>query len=340
MTYTANTLVTKVFYPTREELPGQVIDFIITHPQTSWFHIHPICGCSPAKTAFFPLLIVVFRESEVEGVIVALHLSKHFHVWPAGNPSRIQANGSPLIRSSTESREEILSLLLNQALLLAKEKTAVLEFRNHYDTSTDLKTWLHLGFTFSEHLNLIKEIISPEQLWIELGANRRRQIKKAISQGITVRPAENEQQVESFYTILSGLYQKKVKKAYPPLTFFLDFFNHCQCHQQGVILLAFANDVVIGGIVCPVHEQKVMFEWYVCGLDKEHPHAHPSIMVTWNALLYACEQGIQKFDFMGLGKPGIPYGVRDFKLRFGGTIVNYGRYAKDFSNLNLLTSDT
>jgi lipid II:glycine glycyltransferase (peptidoglycan interpeptide bridge formation enzyme) len=29
---------------------------------------------------------------------------------------------------------------------------------------------------------------------------------------------------------------------------------------------------------------------------------------------------------MGAGEPGVPYGVRDFKAEFGGTMVEYGRF--------------
>ena len=31
---------------------------------------------------------------------------------------------------------------------------------------------------------------------------------------------------------------------------------------------------------------------------------------------------------MGLGKPQDKYGVRDFKLRFGNNLVNYGRFGR------------
>ena len=34
----------------------------------------------------------------------------------------------------------------------------------------------------------------------------------------------------------------------------------------------------------------------------------------------------QIFDFDGAGKPDIPYCVRDYKKKFGGKLVNYGRY--------------
>jgi hypothetical protein len=29
---------------------------------------------------------------------------------------------------------------------------------------------------------------------------------------------------------------------------------------------------------------------------------------------------------MGAGEPGVPYGVRDFKSEFGGTMVEHGRF--------------
>ena len=123
------------------------------------------------------------------------------------------------------------------------------------------------------------------------------------------------------------------------LGFFLDFFSQCQKLGKGVILLAFKEDRIIGGIVCPVQDRNVMYEWYVCGLDKDYPRNHPSVMVTWHALLYASQHDIRTFDFMGLGKPGIPYGVRDFKLRFGGEVTNYGRYTK-FFHKNILKTTT
>lgn len=34
----------------------------------------------------------------------------------------------------------------------------------------------------------------------------------------------------------------------------------------------------------------------------------------------------QIFDFGGAGKPNVSYGVRYYKMSFGGKLVNYGRY--------------
>ena len=44
--------------------------------------------------------------------------------------------------------------------------------------------------------------------------------------------------------------------------------------------------------------------------------------------MWGKEHGYKKFDFGGAGKPGVPYSVRDYKMKFGGKVVNYGRYEK------------
>ena len=41
---------------------------------------------------------------------------------------------------------------------------------------------------------------------------------------------------------------------------------------------------------------------------------------------YVVVHGCNRFDMMGAGKPDEAYGVRDFKARFGGEQVEYGRF--------------
>ncbi|MFO7998513.1 MAG: hypothetical protein R6U86_05955 [Bacteroidales bacterium] len=96
------------------------------------------------------------------------------------------------------------------------------------------------------------------------------------------------------------------------------------------ILLVTHENKVIGGIACPVTAGKAMYEWYVCGLDRQYKEKgiYPSVLVTWAAISHAAKNQIPCFDFMGMGNPEEPYGVRDFKARFGGNWVNHGRYAR------------
>ena len=97
-----------------------------------------------------------------------------------------------------------------------------------------------------------------------------------------------------------------------------------------MVLLVTYQEKVVGGMVCPLLPGKELYEWYVCGLDREYRDRgiHPSVLVTWAAMDFAASAGIPRFNFMGMGRPDTPYGVRIFKARFGGRWVNHGRYVK------------
>lgn len=75
-----------------------------------------------------------------------------------------------------------------------------------------------------------------------------------------------------------------------------------------------------------VLSEKCIYEWFVCGEDRQYKNVYPSICATWGGIEYAAQNGIPLFDFMGAGKPDIEYGVRDFKAEFGGTLVEHGRF--------------
>ena len=54
---------------------------------------------------------------------------------------------------------------------------------------------------------------------------------------------------------------------------------------------------------------------------------YPSTVATYYGIQFAAENAFQRFDMMGAGAPGDGgYGVRDFKSKFGGELVEYGRF--------------
>lgn len=82
---------------------------------------------------------------------------------------------------------------------------------------------------------------------------------------------------------------------------------------------------IVGGMFC-VGSNNRLYEWFVCGLDGKYKGVHPSKLATYSALRYCAENGFSVFDMMGAGKPDEDYGVRDFKARFGGKLVEEGRF--------------
>jgi len=69
-----------------------------------------------------------------------------------------------------------------------------------------------------------------------------------------------------------------------------------------------------------------LYEWFVCGDESVMKDIYPSVVATWAGIEYAAKNNIPRFDFMGAGKPDKNYGVREFKSKFGGELVEDGRF--------------
>ena len=133
---------------------------------------------------------------------------------------------------------------------------------------------------------------------------------------------KDEEDIAAWYEILVDLYRTRVKTPLFPLSFFIEFYRQ----GLGKYLLVKYEGKVIGGIMCPILEGRCIYEWFVCGMDTEYRNQNPSVMATYAAMEYGNVHGLVRFDFMGAGKPNEPYGVREFKARFGGDEVEHGRF--------------
>lgn len=224
---------------------------------------------------------------------------------------------------------EALDLLVGHITSALKGRVIYSETRNLSDYSCFKQIFKKNGWEYVPYMNFHLQTADHDTMTRAVSDSRLRQIKKARSAGVSWRRAVSLDDVRAFYLILADLYRKKIRKPLMPWDFFRLFFEK----QSGAFLLVIYKDKVIGGIMCPVLENKVIYEFYICGLDEEYNEQHPSIMATWAAMEYAVENKIPTFDFMGAGKPGEGYGVRDFKARFGGVIVEYGRFLKKMNPL-------
>lgn len=234
--------------------------------------------------------------------------------------------GGPLVDHSYPEALELLTDTLTQIL---RNRVIYIETRNLSDYSDLKEVYRGQSWKYLPHYNFNLRTYDHLLMTKAVSESRMRQIKKAIRSGVTWRQAESLNEVECFYRILAGLYRSKVRKPLMPWDFFSGAFEK----EFGIYLLVLFNNNIIGGIMCPVLEKKALYEFYVCGLDKEYKDQYPSVMATWAAMEYAGKNNIPVFDFMGAGNSEAEYGVRDFKARFGGDLVEFGRFQKIYRPL-------
>ncbi|MBN1598350.1 MAG: peptidoglycan bridge formation glycyltransferase FemA/FemB family protein [Bacteroidales bacterium] len=229
--------------------------------------------------------------------------------------------GGPLI---DDPYPEAIGKLLEEISNTIGGRAIYSEIRNFSAYSISKDIFINYGYTHIPYLNFRVSTGKMEAILKGISSSRLRQIKKANRNSVTWKEAQNIYEVKLFYDILSNLYKNKIAKPLLPFGFFRNFFES----GLGKYLLVWYESKIIGGIMCPIMDGKAIYEFYVCGLDNEYKEQYPSVMATWAAMEYATQNNIPVFDFMGAGKPDEHYGVREFKARFGGDLVNYGRFLR------------
>lgn len=229
---------------------------------------------------------------------------------------------------STLEKNHLSSIL--DEIIEGCRNNVFIEFRGGISNEALINVLITNGFKQKKWFNILVNTSKLEEVVSRISDEKLRQINKSLNQGAKIKVAENTEEVYQFYQILKQLYKKKIKKPLPDWLFFKAFFEITNQSGNGIFLLVEFNNRIVGGMMCPIDPRKQLYEWYIAGLDKEMQvkGIYPSVLVTWGALEYACKHNLPRFNFMGAGEPGVPYGVRDFKLRFGGELVNTTRYIK------------
>ena len=259
------------------------------------------------------------RISELVGICVG-YVTKERSAIRQFFTRRAIIVGGPAIGNNC-AKEDVVELL-NHIRKELSPKSIYIETRNFNDYSDWKEAFEAAGFVYKPHLNFHFDCTDREAMFARLSETRKRQINKAQKNGVVIEEAQTEQEVVDWYAILLDLYRRKVKTPLFPLSFFLAFFRQ----KRGIYLLVKTEGKVIGGIMCPIKEEQCIYEWFVCGMDTQYKAFSPSVMATWAAMEYAHTHQLPRFDIMGAGEPGVPYGVRDFKAEFGGKLVEYGRF--------------
>lgn len=228
--------------------------------------------------------------------------------------------GGPLLSSQTS--EAHLSAMLSALRENLRQRCIYIESRNLNDYSSWKSVFEANGFAYHAHLNFHLDTTTLDIINSNLSRTRKRHIHVGLRDGATLETASSESDIDEFYNILLDLYKTKVKKPLPPP----EFFHKLHQLASAKILVVKYNKQVIGGMAYVCLDKKVGYEWYVCGKDEAFKTLYPSELATYAGIQATADNGCPRFDFMGAGKPGVEYGVRNFKALFGGTLVEHGRF--------------
>lgn len=289
-------------------------------PTATWFQSKEAWAfynqCPEWMTAFHT---EVRRGEEFVGMVTG-YITKEAW-WKQRFSCRAVINGGPLLRADATIAEvrELLETTEAEVKRLSKGQIIYIETRNFVDLSPWKEAFEQAGWEYQPHYDIHVDCSDAEAMWERFHESKKRAIRAAI--GDRINDANDELAITQWYALLEELYRTKVHRPLWPKAFFE------RAIESGVGKLLVIKGVeeegsrevgqVIGGMFV-VEDEKRVYEWYVVG----------SVMATYAGLQYAAQHKKQIFDFMGAGEPGKPYGVRDFKMQFGGGLKELGRWIK------------
>lgn len=292
--------------------------FVERHPDGSIFHtpeMHRVFA--EARNHSPAVWVALDATGEIRALMTTVSIAT------LGGPlraltTRSVAFAGPLVDGDPAALRALLSAYRREA-----PPALFTEVRNVTDPDPIADALAASGFRHEDHLNyLIDLTVDEDELWGQVASSARRNIQKARRLGVSVEEADGEEGIAEAYTVLREVYGR-IRVPLPDRSLFDAASRILGPLGRFTVLLARHEGRTVGALSLLFHGGTVTY-WYT-GTLREHSSLRAGDLLVAHALETGRSMGCRVFDFGGAGRPDEPYGVRDFKAKYGGTLVDHGR---------------
>ena len=288
-------------------------EFVAEHPLGNVFQTPEMYDVYACAEHVVPIAIAALEGDEIVGILVAQYMTNG-GALASWITARSIITGGPLARNNDPV---IIQALMEAYKMQLPCKTIYSEIRPIYPMN-DMPGWKRVG-----HYNLVMRLEkTEEELFEQMHKERRRNVNQAIKAGLTFKELTTADEIQQVVALIEKTYRRK----HVPIGY-LNMFDKVQrilrdyAHFFGCYT---AEGQMIAGQVRLCYGTLV-YAWFA-GSDEDFFKLRPNDFTMWNVIRWAREKGYKEFDFGGGGEPGKPYGVRDYKLKYGCEMFDYGRY--------------
>ena len=227
---------------------------------------------------------------------------------------------------SDDEASEAFKLLTQFMERYCRSRALYIEYR-HFAENNIYHSHLISRFKALPWYNIYRRFDVGTDVVEQMNKSKQRQLRQSLSAGVAVEHNPTDAQISEWYALLLRLY-RRIHRPLPSLELFLRL-NNSECGK--LILITYQSKVISGSalLLFKSKESQFVYEYYRASTPDKLPGIYPSVVATWQELQYVADMG-GHFDFMGAGPQNKSYGVRDFKLTFGGTLTKEYRYRKYF----------
>lgn len=300
----------------------QWLKFVETHPQGNVFQTPYWYDIYEQLKYFTPIVVCAKENSQIVGILLAIIYHEGGGIVGKLTARSIIMGGPLVISDNTDIAEKIISKYSD----IVSSKAIYSQFRNLSDVRLLDEAYVNNQLKYIPHLDIHHDLsISKDELLAKISKNKRRNVSKSINKGVEFKEICHNEEIDKCVELIQMTY-RRISLPCPDKLFFQTFIKYF--NSKNILkIFAVKLDERIIGTRWELCFNGVVYDWYA-GADDEYRNLYPNDILPYNILLWGQENGYKTFDFGGAGKPGVPYGVREHKMKFGGELVEYGRYEK------------
>jgi serine/alanine adding enzyme len=296
--------------------------YVDQHPAGGIFHTPEMFEVFARAEKHEPSLWAAIDSSQE---VLALFLPVNISILKSslGRLTTRDVSFGSVLCSCGKEGTEALALLLKTYKKEVTGSPLFTELRNLYDLNEVQPVLQEGGFVFEPHLNYVIDLARPlDQIKHSMKGDVAQNVRRARRMGVVVEEVSSVDKISPVYAVLGEVY-KRIQVPLAPQSLFESAFRTLYPRSMIKIIAARVNDAYIGVAIRLLYKNQI-FAWYA-GTIREYSKYKAHDLLNWHILEWGVENGFKTFDFGGAGKPDQSYGPRDYKAKFGGGLVNYGR---------------
>ena len=297
--------------------------YVDKHPDGNMFHTPEMFHVFTKVKGYSPEIWAALGEDDQ---ILALFLPVHISLYDGilhRLTTRTNVFGGILVNQGPDGEKALVDLV--KAYQRDSGRRSIFtEIRNMVSIDQYQPLLNHLKFAFEEQLNYIIDLTpSPDEVFDRIGKRTRKNIRNGRNKGeVEIVTVEDQAGLMECYKLLQNSYYH-AQVPLSDISLFTAAFDHLSPKGMIKIRNAMVGDSPAATSI-ELYYKDLVFGWYG-GMDREFSSYVPNELLMAHILESGSENGYRKYDFGGAGKSDEDYGVRRFKAKFGGDLVNYGR---------------
>jgi len=310
-------------------------DFVENHPKGNIFHTPEMFEVYNRGKGYHPSLWAIVEGDR----ILALHLP--VQITLIGGPFRYLTTrdvdfGGVLVEDSEQGRRGLM-VLLQEYNRRIPGMPLFTELRNFADQCYIMQALEKYGYTFEDHLDYLLDLRrDSDKILQSFTKSTRNRIRKILRDGnMIVKEVTDINTLPLFYEQLKKTF-RAVRVPLADFSLFEAAFNILRPKNMAYFAIAYVNGTPAAAQVSIIFKD-IVFGWYN-GIDRAFKYCNDFLI--WDVIKWGADCGYDVLDFGGAGKPGEDYGVRDFKSKFNGELVNFGRNTRVNAPIRMKVCET